>query len=308
MHHRVLVLPILILLIALLAGPGSTRAQDATPPASGASILDAYGAAWSSGDAATVGALYTDDAVREDVPTGTTSNGKAEIEALATGLFKTDDDVRLDVTGGFAGETWAVVEWTFSGIRPETGYELTFRGASVLELENGLISRESDYYDLPELQQQMAAAGGTPAALETPAGATAATPDAATAAAQTGSVTIRVYSCPLALSQGEPNLATLQAGCAPLADFWAIPTVGLLPDGAPTVGMATAPGVYEWSGMAFGDYFIAGTGGQPAGLGGLRVTDALGMTLQNPVFNLDDASVPAEVSYFYFLTAATPAP
>ena len=106
--------------------------------------------------------------MREDVPTGTTSNGRAEIEALAAGLFKTGDDVRLEVTDGFAGETWAVVEWTFSGVRPDTGYELTSRGASVLELENDLISRESDYADLPELQQQMAAAGGTPAALETP--------------------------------------------------------------------------------------------------------------------------------------------
>ena len=65
----------------------------------------------------------------------------------------------LEVTDGFAGETWAVVEWTFSGVRPDTGYELTFRGASVLEVEDGLISRESDYYDLPELQQQIAPSG-----------------------------------------------------------------------------------------------------------------------------------------------------
>jgi steroid delta-isomerase-like uncharacterized protein len=125
----------------------------------GSSILTAYGEAWSSGDAAQVAALYTEDATREDVPTGATSRGRAEIEALARGLFETDAEVRLDVTGGFSGERWAVVEWTFSGSRQETGGEVTFRGASVLELEDGRISRETDYYDLPQIQQQIAAAG-----------------------------------------------------------------------------------------------------------------------------------------------------
>ena len=67
--------------------------------------------------------------------TGTTSRGRAEIEALATGLFKTDADVRLEVTDGFVGETWA--GWNGpSRTRQETGGEVTFRGASVLELED----------------------------------------------------------------------------------------------------------------------------------------------------------------------------
>lgn len=307
MHRRALILSLIVSIAALIAGPGQVRAQDATPPATGQSILEAYGAAWSSGDVAAVGALYTDDAVREDVPTGTTSNGRAEIEALAAGLFKTDDDVRLEVTDGFAGETWAVVEWTFSGVRPDTGYELTFRGASVLELENGLIDRESDYYDLPEMQQQIAAAGGTPAALETPAGEAAATPAAATAVA-TGSIVVRVYACPMSSSEGDPDLTTLRAACVPLADTWAVPTVTLQPDGAPDVGSATARGVYEWADQELGRYVVTGARQQPARLGGLRVTDASGRTLQNPVVTLDEASPHAEISYFWFLTAGTPAP
>jgi steroid delta-isomerase-like uncharacterized protein len=152
-----------------VVGPDLLRAQEASPSADGSAILAAYGEAWSSGEAAQVAALYTEEAVREDVPTGTTSRGRAEIEALAAGIFATDADVRLDVTGGFAGESWAVVEWTFSGRRQASGDEVSFRGVSVLELEDGRISRESDYYDLPQMQQQIAAAGGTPGAVETAA-------------------------------------------------------------------------------------------------------------------------------------------
>ena len=176
MRHRTALPVILALAIVLLVGPGLLQAQEASPAAEGSAILDAYGQAWSSGDASQVGALYTEDAVREDIPTGATSRGRAEIEAFAAGLFQTDADVQLEVTDGFVGETWAVVEWTFSGTRQETGGEVTFRGASVLELEDGQISRETDYYDLPQMQEQIAAAGGTPGALMTPTGDAAATP------------------------------------------------------------------------------------------------------------------------------------
>jgi len=71
--------------------------------------------------------------------------------------------VRLEVTDGFEGDNWAVVEWTFSGVHPATGREVTFRGASVLELTDGLISEERNYYDLPEMMAQIEAASATPA-------------------------------------------------------------------------------------------------------------------------------------------------
>src|SRR5215210_71931 len=305
MRHRALISTIVALAIMLLAGPSLLRAQEASPSAERSSILTAYGEAWSSGDAAQVAALYTEDAVREDVPTGTTSHGRAEIEALATGLFKTDADVRLEVTDGFVGETWAVVEWTFSGARQETEGEVTFRGASVLELEDGLIREETDYYDLPQMQQQIAAAGGTPGALETPTSDTGATTE------QTGSVTVRVYSCPAELSQEEhEQLAALLAACTPLDAPEAAPTLIDISesDGEPMAGTATEPGVYQWDDVAFGDYAVGGSGDEmPANLAGLRVMDASGATLQNPAVRVDEMSPQVELHYFYFLAEATPA-
>src|SRR5215211_6075631 len=158
MRFRALFPVIIAVAMLLVAGPTLLQAQEASPSAAGGSILERYGEAWSSGEAPQVGALYTEDAVREDIPTATTSRGRTEIEALAAGLFKTDADVRLEVTDGFVGESWAVVEWTFTGTRDESGSEVTFRGASVLEVEDGLIREETDYYDLPQMQQQIAAA------------------------------------------------------------------------------------------------------------------------------------------------------
>ena len=151
-----------VLALILLSSTSMVLAQDATPAAS-SSIINAYGEAWSSGDATRVGALYTEDAVRDDVPTGMSSDGRAAIEELAAALFASDDDVRLAVTDGFVGENWAVVEWLFSGVHPATGREISFRGASVLEMTDGLISEERDYYDLPEMMAQIEGASATPA-------------------------------------------------------------------------------------------------------------------------------------------------
>ena len=311
MRLRALVPMILALATVLLAGPSLLRAQEATPSATGTSILLEYGEAWSSGDGAQVATLYTEDAVREDIPTGTTSRGRAEIEAFATGLFETDADVRLVVTDGFVGDRWAVVEWTFTGTQQETGGGMTFRGVSVLQLEDGRISRETDYYNLPQMQQQIAAAGGTPEALLTPTAGVDATP-VATAAERTGSVTVRVYSCPAEMSQAagqeQVDQAALLAGCTPLDAPDVAPTLRTMPDDESLAGSATEPGVYLWENLAFGDYAVGGSGEMPANLGSLLVTDAGGGLVQNPGFRLDEMSPQVEYHYFYFLAEASPTP
>ena len=141
--------------------------------------------------------------------------------------------------------------------------------------------------------------------------AMAATPGAATAAGEAGSVTIRVFTCPAQLSQttgqGQPDQAALLAGCTSLDTPETAPTLSMLPDGAPIAGTATQPGVYDWAGLAFGDYVIGGSGEMPANLDGLLVTDASGAALQNPVLQLGEMSRHVEYRYFYFLAEATPA-
>jgi hypothetical protein len=135
---------------------------------------------------------------------------------------------------------------------------------------------------------------------------------AATPAARTGSVTIRVFGCPAELmtqpaGEGELGQAELLAACTPLASPEVAPTLYTLPDGEPTAGMVTAPGVYRWEGLALGDYAVGGNGEMPADLAGLLLTDANGDVLQNPALRLDPTSPHVEYRDFYFRAEATPA-
>lgn len=136
--------------------------------------------------------------------------------------------------------------------------------------------------------------------------AVAATPGASgTPAQQAGSVTVRVFSCPAELSQpagqGELDQAALLAACTPYASPEVAPTLRTLPDGQAMAGTMTAPGIYQWDGLALGDYAVGGSGEMPANLDSLLVTDASGAPLQNPALRLDQTTPHVEYRYFYFL-------
>ena len=151
------------------------------------------------------------------------------------------------------------------------------------ELDNGLISRETVYYDNLAFLTQIGAMG-TPAV----------------SAAGSGSVTIRVYSCPASLARpGEPELADLIAGCTPLTAAEAAPTLRLLPDGEPLMGQPAEPGVYQWHDLAPGAYVASLFA--PADMQALRMTDASGAPLQNPVVNV--ATLGGAAEYFVFIFA-----
>ena len=111
-----------------------------------------------------------------------------------------------------------------------------------------------------------------------------------------------------AAAQGQLDQAALLADCTPLDTPELAPTLSMLPDGEqPMAGTATKPGVYDWDGLAFGDYVIGVIGEMPANLASLRVTDASGNPLQNPVLGLDELSPRVDYFYFYFLAEGTPA-
>jgi hypothetical protein len=139
------------------------------------------------------------------------------------------------------------------------------------------------------------------------------------AAVGTGSVTVRVFVCPadLALAPwgGPDDQVVLLAACDPFDSPTVAPQLVATTDGEPARETEVAPGVYRWTGLPFGGYFVVGPQDprlDVAQFDGLRVADAAGYALQNPGMTLDAATPEVELSFFYFFRngpdTGTPSP
>lgn len=110
------------------------------------SYIDVYGGSDSTKDVADLILLYDDDAVVRDVATDRTFEGLSDIESALDSVFVTPD-FNLTVTGTMVGDSWAIVQWTADGTRPDTGRVTQVRGTTVLEIPKGTITQETWYYD-----------------------------------------------------------------------------------------------------------------------------------------------------------------
>ena len=114
--------------------------------------------AWNSHDPDAVAALFTRDALFEDVPFGVIAHGTEEIRAVAGFFFTVVPDLHISVVNSSVNGGRAMIEWVFSGTDQGvygTGKTFAVRGATVLELRGNRTSRESDYFDLATLLRQL---------------------------------------------------------------------------------------------------------------------------------------------------------
>jgi steroid delta-isomerase-like uncharacterized protein len=125
-------------------------------------MLEEWTVAWAAHDMSRLLALFTDDCVYEDVALGVVNHGKDELKKYGEEFFVAMPDVNFVLDSKVAGGAFAGVEWTMTGTQtgdypemPATGRSCTVRGASVLELRDGLFSRCSDYYDMLTLLKQL---------------------------------------------------------------------------------------------------------------------------------------------------------
>ena len=148
MRHIVAWVSGLVLVAVLVASMGTVADQDASPAASLATLpspLAEWAVAYSSADADRLLALYTDDALWEEVAIGLAAHGQDEIRAHLDRLYTAVPDFTVDVTNGFVAGDQAVVEWEisgtyssdFPGLPPASGQHFSIRGASVFELADG---------------------------------------------------------------------------------------------------------------------------------------------------------------------------
>jgi len=127
-------------------------------------MLKDYFAGWNSHDVEKISSFFTDDCIYEDLATEVIRHGKKEVKALLNDLFVAIPDVKLDFTSIFGIGEWGAIEWIMSGTHASdsdivkvqaTGKSFSIRGASIMELSNGKISRNSDYWNFASFLKQI---------------------------------------------------------------------------------------------------------------------------------------------------------
>lgn len=140
---------VILILAAVAAKPAS---QGET------TIAEQWIAAWNSHNPDKMLPLFTDDIFYEDVAFGSVNHGKTELRKFAADEFDGVPDLELkllraDIHGGHG-----TIEWTFSGTDKgvfKTGKKFSVRGVSVVDLRDGKISRNLDFYDLATIMRQV---------------------------------------------------------------------------------------------------------------------------------------------------------
>ena len=106
--------------------------------------------------------LFTDDCIYEDVTFGIVNHGKSELRAFIEGVFAAFPDFRIDLTSSFVAGDRAAMEWLMSGTHkgdfsgmPATHKRFSIRGATVAELDQAKIQRNSDYWDLSAFLKEL---------------------------------------------------------------------------------------------------------------------------------------------------------
>ena len=136
------------------------------------SFLEQFARAWERGDAAGLGACYTDDCVVVS-PIFRTLKGRAQVERSYVDLFKAfkPQTVRVDdVVIGNDVPARAVVVWTVQSTHigeifgmPPSGKRIEQTIAYILTLQDGRIAKDVRIYDFTSMLMQLGVLRAKPA-------------------------------------------------------------------------------------------------------------------------------------------------
>ena len=105
MHRvRALLSVVMLVLVGIMAPWTSSGVigQQGTPEAKSIPpMLAAWAEAWSSGDPTQMAALYTEDGVYEEVPTGVVARGPDEITAFIADIYAAFPNAQVTARRGF---------------------------------------------------------------------------------------------------------------------------------------------------------------------------------------------------------------
>jgi steroid delta-isomerase-like uncharacterized protein len=132
-------------------------------------MFDDFNAAWNSHDVEKIVSFFTDDGVHEDMAIGAVYRGREELKVFISRTFAAFPDIKFERKPVFGAGDWSAREWIMSGTHggdlpglPATGKKFSVRGASVTELHEGKIKRNTDYWNLASSLQQIGVMPATP--------------------------------------------------------------------------------------------------------------------------------------------------
>jgi steroid delta-isomerase-like uncharacterized protein len=114
--------------------------------------------------------FYADDCLFEDLPTHCVAHGKKELEGLIKSMFVDFPNIKFDFKSAFGSHAGVGVEWIMTGTQvhstipglPATGKDFAVPGASIMELHNRKVKRETEYWDFTLVLQQLGLMPATP--------------------------------------------------------------------------------------------------------------------------------------------------
>ena len=125
-----------------------------------------YYAAWNSHDWEKLSSFLTDDFFYEDVAEGRAAHGKQEMKAYYADMLVWSADMKFEMKSLLTSGNRAVSEWVMSGTHTgdiptlkATGKKHSVRGVAVVELRDGKICRETEYWNMAAFLQQIGLLG-----------------------------------------------------------------------------------------------------------------------------------------------------
>jgi steroid delta-isomerase-like uncharacterized protein len=155
-RKRVLTGAILVAMLVLpvvAAPPDNKSATDRD-----AAVAEKWIAGWNSHNPDKILALFTDDIFYEDVAFGEISHGQAEVRKFFLSELEGVPDLELKLMRADIHDGHGTIEWTFSGTDKDvfkTGKKFSVRGVSVIDMRDGKIFRNVDYYDVATIMRQV---------------------------------------------------------------------------------------------------------------------------------------------------------
>ena len=121
-------------------------------------LAEKWVAAWNSHNPDKMLPLFTDDVFYEDVAFGEVSHGSTELRKFFLSEIEGIPDLELKLERASIHGGHGTIEWMFSGTDKDvfkTGKKFSVRGVSVIDMRDGKIFRNVDFYDAATIMRQV---------------------------------------------------------------------------------------------------------------------------------------------------------